>query len=471
MRTVMERAAMVALAAALLAAVGGRAAANPEDWPTFGWNVERSSAPTVSMGITAEELGSLVRQQVALDGTVDSSAIYLAGVRVEGARRDVFFVTTTYGKTIAIDADTGAVLWEFTPPDYARLAGTTRITTATPVADPDRRFLYAAAPDGMVRKLAVADGRVVWSTSVTRLPEREKIASPLGFFHGRVIAATDGYIGDDPPYQGHVALIDAANGALLHVWNSLCSDRRALIDPSSCPASDSGIWGRGGVVVDAATGDLYLATGNGPWNGETNWGDSLIELDRDATRILGNYTPADTEELNDDDLDLGSSSPVLVGRGLVAQGGKDGWIRLLDWGAMAGAAPHRGGAIDRVRIPGGGRLFTAPVVLREGASTWLFAADNEGTAAWTLDGRRLVARWRNDFAGTSPVVVDGLLFVYDPRGGLRVYEPESGRLVATLVCGAGHWNSPIVADGRIALPEGNANWHQTSGVLDIWRLR
>ncbi len=35
----------------------------------------------------------------------------------------------------------------------------------------------------------------------------------------------------------------------------------------------------------------------------------------------------------------------------------------------------------------------------------------------------------------------------------------------------GHWNSPIVVDGRIALPEGNSNDHSTSGILDIWRLR
>ena len=39
---------------------------------------------------------------------------------------------------------------------------------------------------------------------------------------------------------------------------------------------------------------------------------------------------------------------------------------------------------------------------------------------------------------------------------------------ATLSAGSGHWNSPIVADGRIALPEGDANDHATTGVLDIW---
>ncbi|MGE5128241.1 MAG: PQQ-binding-like beta-propeller repeat protein, partial [Sphingomonadaceae bacterium] len=160
------------------------------DWTRFGWDAGRSSAPNIETGITAQNVASLTRQQVPLDGTVDSSAIYLHGAQVQGAPHDVFFVTTTYGKTIAIHADRGTVLWEYTPSSYATLAGTYRITTATPVADPDRQSIYAAAPDGVIRKLAVADGHVEWETSITMLPEREKIASSLNFDRGHVIATT-----------------------------------------------------------------------------------------------------------------------------------------------------------------------------------------------------------------------------------------------------------------------------------------
>ena len=73
-------------------------------------------------------------------------------------------------------------------------------------------------------------------------------------------------------------------------------------------------------------------------------------------------------------------------------------------------------------------------------------------------------------AGTSPVVAGGLLWVYDPGGALDVYEPTSGKVIAVLPAGRGHWSSPIVTDGRVALPEGDANQHRTSGVLDIYRL-
>ncbi|MEP6494282.1 MAG: PQQ-binding-like beta-propeller repeat protein [bacterium] len=444
--------------------------ASAHDWTRFGWNAARTSASGDSTGINAGNVQSLSLQKVTIDGTVDGSAIYLHGVQTGGATHNVFFVTTTYGKTLAIDADTGAVLWRFTPPDYNSFAGSSRITTATPVAAADRQSIYAASPDGSIRKLSVADGHVLWTTSITLLPTREKIASPLNLDRGHVIAVTGGYIGDAPPYQGHVAILDASTGQLLHVWNSLCSDRTGLIDPATCGESDSAIWGRAGAVIDTTTGDIFVATGNARWNGTTHWGDAVLELNSDATALLGNYTPANTDALNSSDADLGSTSPVLLDNGVVAQGGKDGKMRLLTWPLMRGTAGHKGAESDMVSTPSGSQLFTAPAVMRSDAATWLVAADNGGTTAWTVAGGHFTSVWHNGNAGTSPVIAGGLLYVYDPGGHLRVYDPPTGRVIATLAVGSGHWNSPIVVDGKVALPEGNANDHRTSGVLDIFRL-
>src|SRR6185437_12018976 len=301
------------------------------DWTQFGWDVARSSASSESTGIDSATVSSLHRQQVPIDGIVDASVIYLHGVSVQGATHDVFFMTTSYGKTLAVDADSGSILWEFTPQGYADWAGSRRVTTSTPAADPDRQSIYAASPDGHVQKLAISDGHALWSTAFTRLPRREKIASPLTFFRGTVIAVTGGYIGDAPPYQGHVAILDAGTGKLEHVWNSLCSNQRELLDPESCRSTRSAIWGRAGAVVDTTTGHIFIATGNGPWNGSTDWSDATLELNADATQLLGNFTPTNTEDLAQSDRDVGSTSHILLGEGLVAQGGKDGTIRLLDW--------------------------------------------------------------------------------------------------------------------------------------------
>jgi hypothetical protein len=440
------------------------------DWTQFGWDVASSSSSTAPTGITAANVASLNRRQVKLDGAVDASAIYLHGVTVKGSTDDVFFVTTTYGKTIAVDANKAVVLWEYTPPKYDSWVGTRQITNSTPVADPDRQHIYAAAPDGTVQKLAVSDGHVLWTTPITLLPVREKIASPLKEFRGYIVAVTGGYIGDQPPYQGHVAILDAQTGKLLHVWNSLCSDRTGLLDPRSCKATQSAIWGRAGAVIDATTGNIFVATGNGPYDGKTNWGDATIELNPDATRMLGNYTPKNNAELNERDLDVGSTSPVLLGGDVVAQGGKDGLVRLLSTKAIAGTAPHVDQELQNVSTPSGTRLLTAPAVWRHGAETWIFAADNGGTAAWSFESGKLVAMWKNRNGATSPVVAGGLLYVYSPQGGLRAYDPVKGTQIANLESGSGHWNSPIVVDGKIALPEGNANQHASTGVLDIWSL-
>jgi hypothetical protein len=414
-------------------------------------------------------VASLHQQQVQLPGTVDSSAIYLHAVSVHGATQDAFFVTTTYGITLAIDASTGKILWRWTPPHYSKWAGSAQITTATPIADPSRKWIYAASPDGRIQKLSVTSGHAVWRRSITRLPSHEKIAASLNFAGGRVIATTGGYIGDAPPYQGHVAIIAAGNGRLLHVWNSLCSRRHGLIFPPTCTPSDSAIWGRAGAVVVPGSGKLLIATGNGPWDGHGNWGDSVLVLSSKA-RLIGNYTPTNTAQLNTDDIDLGSTSPVYLTPSLIVQGGKDAKIRLLSMQRLRGTRPHKGHELQIVPTPSDGLLFTAPAVWRSGKRIWLIAADGGGTQAWSLRGGRLHSVWRNGNGGTSPVLAGGLLWVYDPGGGLRVYQPASGKLVTTLNAGSGHWNSPIVTDGRVALPEGDANAHAASGVLDIWRL-
>src|SRR5437016_14055215 len=60
----------------------GRVVASSHDWTRFGWNAGRSGASTDPTGITAANVSTLKRQQVTIDGTVDSSPIYLHSVRI-----------------------------------------------------------------------------------------------------------------------------------------------------------------------------------------------------------------------------------------------------------------------------------------------------------------------------------------------------------------------------------------------------
>jgi outer membrane protein assembly factor BamB len=459
---------LVAAFVACMASAGDGAAGatTPTDWPMFGFDPARQDVGPQNTGIEAASLGKLARQQVSLPGTVDSSPIYLHGVTVKGRRHDTFFVTTTYGITLAIDAGSGRILWRYTPATYSGYAGSAQITTMSPVADPSRTAIYAGAPDGRIRKLSVATGKELWSTSLTRDPTHEKLASALNFASGRVIVATDGYIGDAPSYQGHVVTLSPANGHIIGEWNALCSNRHGVILPSSCPQSDAAIWGRSAPVVDPATGDLLVATGNATFDGKTFWGDSVLVLSPDGSRLLKHWTPTNQDDLNRQDLDLGSTAPALLSGGYFVQGGKDGTLRLLRLSRLAGVSDATGGELQSVPVPGPTDLFSEPAVWK---GSWVFLATSAGTAAWRLEGGRLREVWSNSSGGTSPVLAGGLLYV-QWSGDIYVYSPSTGKLVGELPIGEAHWQSPIVVDGRIAAGEGNSNDHATSGVLDIYRL-
>ena len=471
-----------ALAACCLLGLGATPApAATHDWTRFGFDAARSNSSTAVAGIRASDLAHLKRQDVSVPGTVDSSPIYLHGVQVNGKTRDVFIASTSYGRTFALDARNGHRLWTFSPPSIGSLQGTDQITHSSPIADRARGFVYSASPDGKIRKLSLANGNQVlsggWPVKITRLPSREKIGTALNLAGGNLIATTGGYTGDAPPYQGHVVLIDKGSGKLVRVFNSLCSHRRGLIDPSSCPESGSAIWARSGAVVVPGTGRILVTTGDGNWNGHTNWGDSVLELSADLKHLVGNWTPTNQSELDSGDLDLGSTAPALLrfgSRWLALQGGKDAKLRLLDVGNLnrhGKACACKGGQLQTVDAPGGG-VFTAPAAWRHNGRTWAFVATFGGTAAYRLDGTskpRLHLVWSRGNSGTSPIVAGGLLYVYSPGGDVAVYRPATGHQVGTLSADGGHWSSPVVTDGRVAIPVGDANDHRTTGTITIYR--
>jgi outer membrane protein assembly factor BamB len=449
------------------------------DWPEFGLDPQRSDVSELATGITAANVAHLRHISIQLPGTVDSSPIYLHGVSVDGAVHNVIVVTTTYGKTIAIDAGSGEVLWTYTPPGYSKWAGSAQITVTSPLADPDRLFVYAASPNGLIHKLSLANGSEdtsgSWPVAITREPVHEKLGAALNIDGPDIIAATSGYIGDIPPYQGHVVAIERSSGRLLSVFNTLCANRRELQLPSTCSASDSAVLSRGGAVVEPGGKRILIDTGNAPWNGTTDFGDSVLELTFPNLDLRQSFTPTNQEELNTGDLDLGSSAPVLLGENRVVLAGKDGVMRVLALSRLDGHPPSHarlhplGGELQRLSIPGGGELFTAPAVWRRDGRTTMYVADEHGTAAYVLRHGLLYQAWVNSTPGTSPVMAGGLLYVYEPyAGGIYVYRPSSPHAIAKLPGESGHWNSPIVVDGHVVEPEGDANAHKLTGAIQIF---
>jgi len=250
---VLARSAGALVAAALFAACGGGHSATPastasetvppttteepgpraDAWPMFGYDSARSNVFPASTGITAANVAHLKGRQVALPGTADSSPIFVPP--------NLLVLTTSYGKVVAVDAKRRKITWTFVPDGIEDWEGTSQITQSSPVADAKGEFVYSYSPDGHVHKLRLADGHEVrsgdWPAVITNDPGHEKSAPPLNLGRGLVLAATGGYLGDAPPYQGHVVAIDADSGRLVNVFNTLCSDREGLLAPTACAES------------------------------------------------------------------------------------------------------------------------------------------------------------------------------------------------------------------------------------------
>ena len=159
----------------------------------------------------------------------------------------------------------------------------------------------------------------MWSRRITFDPGHEKIASSLHVSGSWVVAVTGGYIGDAPPYDGHVVTIDRASGRIVQVWNTECSDRHRLIRASSCGVTntrgDNAIWGRAGAVDRAGQRADPGHHRQRPLRRAHELGRQRARAGaRRQRRLLHNWTPTDQAHLAANDLDLGSTSPALLPR-------------------------------------------------------------------------------------------------------------------------------------------------------------
>ncbi len=123
-----------------------------------------------------------------------------------------------------------------------------------------------------------------------------------------------------------------------------------------------GIWqsGRGPAVDDS--GAFYFETGNGDWDGEQDFGTSVIKLRvRDKKLVLEDYfTPHDYKALNDHDADLGSTGPLLVpGTHILICGNKKGILYLLDTGKLGHMTPDDTSVLQALPV-NGGRAMAGP---------------------------------------------------------------------------------------------------------------
>lgn len=468
------------------------------DWLQFGYDPAHSgfnpNETVISPTATGEFAISTLFPvwNVPLPARADGTPVLLSGVATPSGTRDLLFLTVndtnftasnTSNQLIAIDASSGAPVWATTT------ATGPNWTTSSPAIDPDRQYVYAYLVDGMVHKYAVGTGAEVltggWPETATLKPAVEKGSAALAIATANggttyLYVADGGYPGDAGDYQGHVTAINLATGAQ-QVFNAACSDQAVhfveMPGTPDCASVQSAIWARPGVIYDAATDRIYIATGNGDFDPTNNyWGDSLFALNPDGTgsggKPLDSYTPADFQQLQNNDTDLGSTAPAVLPSTiagyphLAVQGGKDGELRLLNLDNLSGSTPaapgHTGGELQLVAVPQGGEVLPQPAVwVDSSGTTWVFVAGlYSGLSGLTLGANgmgtpTLTPQWQNSSGGTSPIIANGVLYYY--TGALKALDPKTGNpLWSSNTLGGRHWESPIVVNGRVYVTDESA---------------
>ncbi|MGD0412911.1 MAG: chitobiase/beta-hexosaminidase C-terminal domain-containing protein [Verrucomicrobiota bacterium] len=136
--------------------------------------------------------------------------------------------------------------------------------------------------------------------------------------------------GDKPPFYGWVFGYDALTLAQTGVFNT------------SPNAGWGGIWMTGNGAVADTNGNIYVNTGNGPFDANTgglDYGDSILKLNgTNGLKLEDYFTPFYQATLDSQDLDISAAGMVLLppvnGANQLLSGSKSGPLYLLNCANM-----------------------------------------------------------------------------------------------------------------------------------------
>jgi hypothetical protein len=343
----------------------------------------------------------------SVDGQIYAQPLYVANLTIAGAKHNVVFVATEHSSVYAFEADgkTTTPFWKrsfinpsagvttIPKPSNALIAPEISISS-TPVIDTSTSTLYVAvstSENGSIvhrlHALSLTTGAekfggpikiqgsvpgtyppIAVNGRVPFVPKQHLQRPALLLLNGNVYIAY-GSNGDALPYNGWLFAYSAAGTGILHQVAIFCT---------SPNKGASAIWQSGDGPAADPSGNIYVVTGNGPFDLNTGGRDAgnavlKLALQNGALVLLDYFTPSNTAQLTSDDLDLGSGGPILpstqagaAAPNLVVVGGKDGKIYLVNRNNMGKFNSATNSNVETVAIgnpePTNG-LFATPAAL------------------------------------------------------------------------------------------------------------
>jgi hypothetical protein len=309
-----------------------------------------------------------------LDGYLYAQPLYVSNLATNGSRHNVVFAATEYDSAYAFDADNpgnGTPLWKTSllqPGETPQQIGNPLPwvgVTSTPVIDVNSQTMYVVSAQrgsgsGFFRLHALdittgaerAGSPVVVSASVKG--SNSDSANGILSLSSTCLQRTGLLLNQGTLYFGfsacHSGWTLAYNAATLRQTGALNMSPNA--DGYGTYGGAGGVWMGGGGPVGDSNGFAYVTTGNGPYDGSTAWGDSILKLDSQLN-IVDHFTPYDFNMLQCKDLDLSGGGAMLIpGTGQLLAGGKGGKMYLVNTNNLGGEQPNDAGAAQTLWFNG-----------------------------------------------------------------------------------------------------------------------
>lgn len=374
-----------------LVGVASAGAAGSGDWTTYLHDNARSGFNPSETAINAASAPSLAPRWIGRAGeTISTQATVASGLIYWGSWD---------GLEHATDPGTGGDKWtaylgqetkaDCSPPHLG--VASTATVTSIKINGRQRSVLFTGGGDGKYYALDATNGSVLWSRSFGSPQDGYFMWSSPAVYNGSVFVGVAS-IGDCPLVPGQLVKLNAANGTIQQVFNTV---------PAGCVGG--GIWTS--PTIDEATDTLYVSTGTiGGCNAPEPYAQAVLQLSTKTLALVASWKAPDAEQVPDGDF---GATPTLftatiggTARQLVGMANKNGIYY----------------AFDRRNI-GTGPIWKSGLISTD--------PDTIASSAW--DGKRL-------YVAGHHTTINGALC----EGSMRAIDPATG---------AFHWERCLSGGG------------------------
>jgi hypothetical protein len=363
---------------------------NRYDNARTGANLSETQLNTANVSVN--NFGKLWSYTV--DGSAFAQPLYVSGLNINGATHNVLYAATMNDKLYAFDADSNVLLWcdSFTsdtsggcnnPAGFTPSAGTVPIPMSdilpsesiggenivgnigilsTPVIDGSTKTMYLVVrtketgnPCAISSIPYLLNGNNCQRLHAIDITNgAEKLGGPTtiaGSVPGKGLGSVSGSVTFDPAAGNQRPGLALVNGQIFIAWAShedstpnyhgwvMSYDATTLaqtgifcVSPNSTQSHSGGIWMWGRAPAVDSNGRVYYMTGNGDWDGITEYGDSFIGFSSTSgANFVDFFTPSNQGTLNGGDIDLGSSGPMMIpGTNILVGAGKSSTLYVMD---------------------------------------------------------------------------------------------------------------------------------------------